>query len=233
MRQYITSDLHFFHTRIIKYADRIGYNETDDDCLKMNQDIAKFIDDNIPDEKDVEIWNLGDVFYGPLLHKQNQDAFTEIMWKMRGKHRTLKLVLGNHDKQFRLYWWYIDPSPMTPSCWTDESLFRYLGFANVYEHPVILHNKFILSHEPVYLSKNSNLINIHGHTHQMFVSEDYFTWKYDNHEMIEKAYHDSDRDLPENFYDRIENYEGRFVNPCNYINACWDATKNHHIMEIT
>ena len=41
---YITSDNHFFHGRIIKYCDR-NYNwESDDDILRMNEDMLKEFD---------------------------------------------------------------------------------------------------------------------------------------------------------------------------------------------
>ena len=230
MRHFFTSDLHFFHTSIIKYAERTDYKETDEDCLRMNQDIVNFIDKNVPDEKDVTLWILGDVFYGPLINKQNQDAFLNIVCNIRGKFRTLNLILGNHDRQFRQFWCNVTLGPLTPDDWTDESLFRWLGFINVYNYPVLLKN-MILSHEPVRLSQDSNFINIHGHTHQMFVDNDYFTWKIENHDMVKKAFKDSDRELPDNFDEKHFEWETRLVDRHKYINACWDASP-HHIIEV-
>ena len=41
---YITSDNHFFHSNIIKYCDR-NYNwESDEDILRMNEDMLKEFD---------------------------------------------------------------------------------------------------------------------------------------------------------------------------------------------
>jgi len=49
---------------------------------------------------------------------------------------------------------------------------RYLeaGFEEVSKYPIILKDRFILSHDPVYLSDSMPYINIHGHIHskQMF-----------------------------------------------------------------
>ena len=233
MRHFITSDLHFFHTRIIKYAERTDYQETDEDCLRMNQDISSFIDENVPDEDDVILWNLGDVFYGPLINKQSPDwPFFELVNKMRGRHRTLNLVLGNHDKQFKTFWCKLDFGDFwnRQDTWTDESVFKFLGFDNVYQYPIILRN-MILSHEPVRLSQDSTFINMHGHTHQMFVDNDYFTWKIENHDMVKKAFKDSDRELPDNFDEKHFEWETRLVDRHKYINACWDASP-HHIIEV-
>ena len=232
MRHFITSDPHFFHTRIIKYANRTDYQETDEDCLRMNQDILKIINEKVPDENNVTLWILGDVFYGPLINKQSQDAFLEIGRSLRGLHRTLNLVLGNHDKQFRTFWWNIALGNFwdVPSMYSDETIFKWIGFSNVYAYPVVLSN-MILSHEPVRLSQDSNFINIHGHTHQMFVDNDYFTWKIENHDMVKKAFKDSDRELPYNFDEKHFRWETRLVDRHKYINACWDALL-HHIMEV-
>ena len=50
---YITSDNHFFHSRIIKYCDR-NYNwESDEDILRMNEDMLKEFD-KLPDTPKIE-----------------------------------------------------------------------------------------------------------------------------------------------------------------------------------
>lgn len=62
MQQYITSDLHFFHKKIALYCDR-PYDLNDPNILnKMNEDLLKQFD-KLPDESDVVVWNLGDVFF--------------------------------------------------------------------------------------------------------------------------------------------------------------------------
>lgn len=55
--------------------------------------------------------------------------------------------MGNHDKAF------------SPSEWMD------LGFDMVYDKPVLYNDFYILSHEPVYVTKNMPYANIYGHVH--------------------------------------------------------------------
>jgi calcineurin-like phosphoesterase family protein len=56
------------------------------------------------------------------------------------------LIMGNHD--CRSASWYID-----------------VGFDEVYKYPIIYHDFYILSHEPVYLNNHMPYVNIHGHLH--------------------------------------------------------------------
>ena len=54
------------------------------------------------------------------------------------------LVKGNHD-------------PKT------NTFYRKIGFIEVYDKPIILFNKYLLSHDII---QTNDFINIHGHTHQ-------------------------------------------------------------------
>lgn len=56
------------------------------------------------------------------------------------------LVKGNHDTKSNAY-------------------YRECGFAEVYDHPVIIDGFWILSHEPLYVSENMPYANIFGHVH--------------------------------------------------------------------
>ncbi|MCM1567897.1 MAG: metallophosphoesterase [Roseburia sp.] len=56
------------------------------------------------------------------------------------------LVKGNHDTK------------------TNEE-YRALGFAEVYDLPVILQSFWILSHEPLYVNENMPYANLFGHVH--------------------------------------------------------------------
>ena len=55
---FLTSDLHLFHTNIIKYCNR-PFEYTAEGCAQMNEFILKKFD-ALPE--DCLIWNLGDVF---------------------------------------------------------------------------------------------------------------------------------------------------------------------------
>lgn len=57
------------------------------------------------------------------------------------------LILGNHDRRKSRGWW-LDA-----------------GFDQVIEHPILLDDFYIISHEPVYLDVMTAYVNVHGHTH--------------------------------------------------------------------
>lgn len=62
-------------------------------------------------------------------------------------HGTKVLVLGNHDRD------------------RPEAYWKKIGFDYVIPYPIILKDFFILSHEPIYSSRNTPMVNIHGHVH--------------------------------------------------------------------
>ena len=64
------------------------------------------------------------------------------------------LVKGNHDTQ-------------------SNEFYRKAGFAEVYDHPIILDNFWILSHEPLYTNTNMPYANIFGHVHAAPYVKDY------------------------------------------------------------
>ena len=233
MKEYITSDLHCLHNNIIKYAERTKYfPESDQTSTQMSWDIVNSINKQIPDEKDVVLWNLGDLFYGKLFGSKTLLELQTMINVMKGKYRQLNIVLGNHDKQFNQFrktkedWAKIYPINKHS---TLESIFQYLGFDKVYDRPVLYKDKFILSHEPVFLKKNSQFINIHGHTHQIPVDETCFTGELENYRMVRKAYKDSGREVPP--LQHKKNWEQFVVDPEMYKNVCWDYT-NEKVLDL-
>lgn len=74
-------------------------------------------------------------------------AVPEIAGETAGKLNGRKiLVKGNHD------------------ILTNQE-YRDMGFAEVYDLPVILDNFWILSHEPLYVNENMPYANLFGHVH--------------------------------------------------------------------
>lgn len=63
------------------------------------------------------------------------------------------LILGNHDLDSEI------------NCWKD------VGIDEVYKYPIIFNKYYILSHEPIYMSKNMPYINVHGHLHHLNYSD--------------------------------------------------------------
>lgn len=237
MKEYITSDLHCLHNNIIKYAERTKYfPENDQTSTQMSWDIVNAINEQIPDEKGVVLWNLGDLFYGKLFGSKTLSELQAFISTMKGKNRQLNIVLGNHDRQFNQFrsskedWAKIYPINKHS---TLENIFQHLGFDKVYDRPVLYKDKFILSHEPVFLKKDSQFVNVHGHTHQMNIDESYFSWDLENYKMVRKAYKDSGREPPP--LQHKKDWEDWIVDPKMYINVCWDATdyKVKDLNEIT
>lgn len=222
-KSYICSDLHFFHRNIIKFCGRPydveNIKNSDfkhETILRMNEDILKEFD-KLPEE--CEIWNNGDLFFAGDSSKKDllecYDDLKAIVQRMKGPtgKRKLNIILGNHDNMYR----------------KDESriMFYYsLGFDKVYDTPIIIEDKFILSHEPVYISPANNFVNLYGHTHDLDIKEDYFCYDYDNYALIKRISKQEGIEPPP-----IElKWPERKVVLEKYYNVCWD--KNHTILNL-
>jgi len=95
--------------------------------------------------KDDIVWNLGDFCFG------GKDKIESVFPRLNGR---INLVLGNHDHHKLSY--YYD-----------------LGFNRVYDHPVLISNFFILSHEPVQWIKDGDVYaSIYGHVHNQEMYKD-------------------------------------------------------------
>ena len=206
-RTFITSDTHFGHSNIIKYCNRpykveVGNRNPANipEVKRMDEDILKLFD-TLPAECD--IWHLGDFFYagGDPRYFIDEVVLAKILSyvsyiKKNGKR--LFIVLGNHDNgkipdstRFDYYW--------------------KIGFDRVYESPIILEDKYILSHEPVWLEPGTHFVNLYGHTHSMLIPEDYFCYDQDNYAQQVREGIVPEMKWPE-----------RKVNLENYKNVCLD-----------
>ena len=145
---YITSDLHFFHANIIKYCPNtrgrwLSKTNEKPDILSMNEYILRQFDE-LPNNS--IIINNGDLF---LNSKVKFDDIKLLVDRMKSNNKHLWIIMGNHDRGIKKYL-KIDKS--------STDIFFDLGFERVYEFPILL-DKYILSHEPVYLNLNSNFKN--------------------------------------------------------------------------
>ena len=86
-------------------------------------------------KEDDIVYHLGD-FGGDGKEKQ-------ILSKLNGKKY---LVKGNHDTK-------------------SNQEYRDFGFIEVYDHPIIIDDFWILSHEPLYISDNNPYAILFGHVH--------------------------------------------------------------------
>ena len=216
---FIVSDLHLTHKNIIKYCDR-KYPLTDEATAQMKEDLLSEFD-KLPTT--CTIINNGDVLDTKDTHTIKEvKAITDRMKGPKGL-RKLVLILGNHD-----------------NCkYHGDRVQFYLraGFDAVYASPIIVDDRFILSHEPVYLNPGNNLINLYGHTHNEDICSkshignagysDYFMYDYDNWCMIAKVCRKDG--LPEPPLSDYLKYPWKGVLPQNYKNVCWDA--NYKILD--
>ena len=101
------------------------------------------------DEKIILNWNtvvnhddhvflLGDISVHDL------DKTKSMLDRLNGK---ISLIMGNHDT------------------YTDMLIVDRFEFVSIY--PMLFQEVFLLSHQPVFLTKQSPFCNIHGHTHEL------------------------------------------------------------------
>lgn len=213
---YITSDLHFMHKNIIKYCNR-PYDFSWEGVSKMNYEILDQFDE-LP--KGATIINNGDIALNSSL---TFDKLKEFVDKMKRNDKKLWLILGNHDremtkriKEFNKY--------ETPT-----DLFLEVGFDRVFPYPILLEEKYLLSHEPVYLKPGSNLINLYGHTHDLDIDENYFNRECENWAMMERVKEQGITEQTNLDIDTSIKPLGKLVDVANYKNMCWD--KHHRILK--
>lgn len=161
---FITSDTHFGHSNIIKYCKRPykveGGNRNPaniPEVQRMNEDILQLFD-KLP--ADCDVWLLGDIFFYQGKPKDAPiEEYRRIVARMKGvaKERRLFLIKGNHDE-------------------LPTGVYRALDFKEVYDTPVIVEDKWILSHEPVWIEPGSHFVNLYGHTHDLVIPDDYFCY---------------------------------------------------------
>lgn len=60
---------------------------------------------------------------------------------------TIYLIKGNHDIH-------------------ENEYYRKIGFCEVYDRPIIFEDFWLLSHKPLYMSKNIPYVNLFGHVHK-------------------------------------------------------------------
>ncbi len=89
---------------------------------------------------------------GDFALKVSKDDLTSLIKNLPGRKI---LILGNHDRRHSVKWWL------------------EAGFDEVSKYPIIVDKFWILSHEPLYVGKESPYANIHGHTHSTNMDNPY------------------------------------------------------------
>ena len=213
-RVYITSDLHqlfhFQHKNIITYCKRPF-----DNIDEMDEFILKQFDE-LPN--DAIIINNGDLFLNSKTdYNKLKDYYIP---RMKGENRKLWIILGNHD---RTAFNYVRNCPYN----NPYDMYINMGFDRAYMYPILFEEKYLLSHEPVYLKPGSNIYNIFGHVHDTDIDKDYFNRNCENWAMMERV----KKECPELNIDTSIKPLGKLVDLDNYFNVCWD--KHHRILKWT
>lgn len=198
---YITSDLHFQHKKIITYCNRPF-----DNIDEMDEYIFKQFD-NLPN--DAIVINNGDLFLNSMAdYNKLKDYFIP---RMKGANRKLWIIMGNHDRSAVFY---VKNCPYN----NPYDMYINIGFDRVYMYPILFEEKYLLSHEPVYLKPGSNLVNVYGHVHNIDIDENYFNRNCENWAMMERV----KKECPELDIDTSIKPLGKLVDLDNYFNVCWD-----------
>lgn len=217
---YLTSDSHLFHKNIIKYCNR-PYEFTWEAVKQMNEDILSQFD-KLPAGS--TIINLGDIALNGSL---TFDTLKACIDRMKKNDKKLWIVLGNHDREMHFRVKDFKGKYNSP-----YELFTALGFDRVFPYPILLEDKFLMSHEPVYLAPGSNLVNIYGHTHDIDITEDYFCHECENFAMMERVKAEGITEQTNLDIDtEAISDPTKTVDLKNYFNACWD--KHHDILKLT
>ena len=127
-------------------------NRPFNDVNHMNKEMIKR--HNFLINKQDKVFILGDFCFS------DKKKTKEIVSQLKGN---LVLIIGNHDRCRSVQWWYD------------------VGFKEVIKYPIIVNEKYILSHEPIMIDRHSDFINLHGHIHEKsYIDENGFKSKNHN-----------------------------------------------------
>lgn len=142
MKTFITSDTHFSHCNIIKYANRPFGSVAD-----MNDTIIKNWNDVV--SKEDVVYHLGDVGFG------NPRIINDILYNLNGN---IHLLIGNHEKTV-----LSNKNSINRFIWIKDYFQMKYFSENEKEY------FFVMSHYP-FLTWNRchyGSISLHGHSHSI------------------------------------------------------------------
>lgn len=138
-RTFAISDLHFGAENIINW-ERTQFSSAAAHDMHILESLRKWA---LKAPCDSVLWNLGD--FGNIQRLADYKAAIDVP----GKNIRTNYILGNHCLA------------------KDIPAFKHY-FDEVYEYPVYLSQKLILSHEPVWPIADF-IVNVHGHTHSAII----------------------------------------------------------------
>lgn len=148
---YVTSDTHFFDANMMEHPhfapDRINFYFVDD----MNDAIINAWNEVVSNNDTV--YHLGDI--GVFYEHGDEQSMLDILNKLNGN---LVLIKGNHDS--RDFFKFLNKNNYE----IRKGILKFT-FENVGSYFKANHKQFYLTHYPMILGVNKNIINLHGHIH--------------------------------------------------------------------
>lgn len=120
-----------------------------DDAIRRYEN-RPFSSTEIMDREMTERWNAV-VSEDDIVYVLGDFGAETVLSQLNG---TKYLVKGNHDTK-------------------SNAEYRQFGFAEVYDHPVIIDGFWILSHDALYVNRNMPYANLFGHVHNSPIVKDY------------------------------------------------------------
>ena len=152
---FVTSDTHFFDANLMTHPHfaplRIDFVDVND----MNETIIESWNQVVSTEDTV--YHLGDI--GVFYENGNKEKMLEILNRLNGQ---LVLIKGNHDS--RDFFKFLEKNNYEVTKGNLKFSFEDVGSYFKYNH-----HQFYLTHYPLMLGINENIINLHGHIHNYAV----------------------------------------------------------------
>lgn len=183
MKVFLTSDHHFFHSRIIGYCNRPFQNEAD-----MNTELISRW--NLSIENDDVVFHIGDLSAG--IGKRSEEL-QQIISDLNGQKF---LIRGNHDHQPDE--WYLQSG--------FKKVFDFVNLGGV----LLVHYPLQVAIERGLKLDNAAIVDhvIHGHTHTVDTAdhENHFNVAVDRHNFAPVTYEKAiPQQLHKNFLEAISN----------------------------
>jgi calcineurin-like phosphoesterase family protein len=157
--RYFTSDTHFFHQQLLMRPQFAPYRQQFFLMQQLHDAVIAHWNARVTDQD--MVYHLGDI--AVHLIKPMQQSHADVHALLVQLHGKIVFVKGNHDTR-SLFKYLAAHNPLMP----DGEVKFYFEDVGVYFK--MAHHQFYLTHYPMMLGVNDNLVNLHGHIHHAAVS---------------------------------------------------------------
>lgn len=146
VKEYVISDMHFFHRNICGEDSFMDTRKQFKDVEEMNEYLIREWNATVRPE-DV-VYHLGDFSMGAKVN-----SVVNVLERLNG---TIWLIKGNHDN-----------SPLRKAVKNNTSLNSRIHWEDVGIILKRMHKVVHMTHYPLILGDRGNLVNLHGHIHEL------------------------------------------------------------------